>query len=232
VAITLTNVGHRLLRATTRIEPAGCAWAQAMDTGPLVVLGPTAVRVRLTPDTTGSCQLVVESNGGTSRLEVRAEAVAPSGPEPIRSSAVVVGVGIGTALRSWLGPIPLARRAGVMSMVMALSRLSVKAAGGGLAGAVVALAGVGLLVGLALAIRARRPSDALAGAIAGAGLGVGLAAGLDAAIAWLEPRLGVDGSWLAAVALWAVIGAGLGAVSRFVAPVQPVGSQSTQGGPS
>jgi hypothetical protein len=215
VAVSVSNVGHRLLRVTSTIEPAGCSWARVVDPGPIVILKPTPVRVRLEPDQTGSCWLVVDGNGGCKRVEF--QAIAGEARAEIASDTISKA---GWGLRSWLESIPLARRAAALGGSLALSRLGVIVAGGGLKGAVIALGGLGLAVGLTLTLRARRPSEAVSAAISGAGLGAGLAAGLDAAITWLEPRLGVGGSSLAAVALWAVIGAGTGVFSRFLAPVR------------
>ncbi|MDR3632926.1 MAG: FHA domain-containing protein [Isosphaeraceae bacterium] len=100
--IQVTNVGYRLLRSILRAEPASASWIVVppdVARGPVVTIDRSEVPIELhIPENWGQTLvggLVIESNGGTKRIEIRLER--PPALEAIPDAAEV------TSERSTLG---------------------------------------------------------------------------------------------------------------------------------
>ncbi len=236
-SVQVANVGHRLLRATARVEPPGLAWlkiAPELPGGafttvegidlPIEVTVPATLPAPLTAD------LVIEGNGGTKRVAVVLEAKAgpadPVGatPEPAGSSDLRLG-----ALIARQSP---GARVATWSLAALAVRLLIGVAGGSigedamiasgpeaprLGGVALALAAAGALAGAGLASRRGGPREAPTGAFAGGCAGVVAAAALVAACRSIEPLLGSWATSIPAVCLlWAALGAAPAAASMLV----------------
>ena len=244
-SVQVSNVGHRLLRSTARIEPAGVPWLALpteFDGRPFVAIEGVEIPVEVTiPETLPrplTAELVIEGNGGSKRVVVvleakstRAEFPADAGSEPDRSS--VGGPTIGELI---VRQRPVARVA-TWGMAALAIRLVIGVASGSigedamtasgpdsprLGGVALLLAVVGALIGGTLAVRRGGARDVPTGAFAGGFAGVIAASSLVATCRSVEPMLG---SWstsvIAVCLLWALIGSGLAALSTLVAKGTP-----------
>ncbi len=232
-AVQLTNVGYRLLRSTVRVEPASANWLGVPPEyrrGPFVTVEASEVPIEiqipeiLTQPLTGA--LVVESNGGTRRVEVRLER--PPGQDVIPEPSEAVATG-GITLRDIIEVYPPAQRFVFAIVGAVVLRCGAMAAGlfseGSASGVSLRTTGVLFaLVGALLAARAARRGgesrDVPPALFAGAFAGVLVAAVVIAICSAVEPI--VFGSmsrtlWLSA-ALWVVLGACFAGVSLVVVP--------------
>jgi hypothetical protein len=80
LSLRITNVGFRLLRSSVRVEPAEAKWVKLLARGegqPFQTIDQTEIPVEIElPETIDGVQravIVVESNGGTRRVEIRVE---------------------------------------------------------------------------------------------------------------------------------------------------------------
>jgi hypothetical protein len=233
--VQVSNTGYRLLRSTARVEPAGTAWikvAPELTRAPFVTVERTDVPIEVTmPETLAApmlAALVIESNGGTRRVEVRLErppardAIPEVGPEPPR---------LNLGLWELIEKQPAGMRLILGCAAAAGLRLLIAAGGifgGGepsprLGGAAILLAVLGCVLAASLALRRGELSDLLPSSFAGAFAGVLLAALTVATCRAIEPNLGpgLVGTTLAPAAIWAVLGAGLAALSGWLIPHQP-----------
>ena len=85
LSLRITNVGFRLLRSSVRIEPAGARWIKLLfggDGRSFQTIDQTEIPVEIElPETIDGIKravIVIESNGGTRRVEIRVER--PSDP--------------------------------------------------------------------------------------------------------------------------------------------------------
>ena len=226
--IQVSNVGLRLLRSRIKVEP-GAPWLKLDPTfngTSFATVESTEVVLEVeVPErlpTPLKATLLVESNGGSKRVEVILEArtaatdVAP--PDSSEPSPTV-----GPTLADWVRKQPPVARLVTWSFAAVLIRLLVGVASGSIGeDAMVAsgpevprLAGVAVLfaalgAGLCgwLAWRRGGPRDGLFGAFAGGVVGVMYAAAIVAACRSFEPLLGsLGGSIVAVSLLWAALGA-------------------------
>ncbi len=228
-SLRVANVGYRLLRWTARIEPPDAPWLRLRpghDHRPIQTIEQTELPVELelpeTIDRPLRGLIVIESNGGTRRVEVRVERPAEQLVIPAGASAGIVaspawgGRLLGKAARLGL----VARLAGGCLVAVALRLLvvimNVIPIGRGTAGLLeprlvsvsVVLSAAGVLLGLALVRGRGEVRDLPAAAFAGAALGLLTAAFWFAAVQSLEKILG---SWShsigALVVFWGAVGA-------------------------
>jgi hypothetical protein len=234
--VQVSNTGYRLLRSTARVEPAGTTWikvAPELSRAPFVTVERTDLPIEVTmPETLDApmlAALVIESNGGTRRVEVRLErppardAIPEAGPEPPPRLSL--------GLRELIAKQPAGPRLILASVVAGGLRLLI-AAGGifasgepspALRGSAILLAVLGGVLAASLALRRGETRDLLPSSFAGAFAGVLLAALMVATCRAIEPNLGsgLIGTTLAPAALWAVAAAGLAGLSGWLIPHQP-----------
>src|SRR5262249_50774064 len=133
-SLRVTNVGYRLLRCTARVEPPEARWVRLRpehDGQPFLTIDRTELPVELEPpqpiDRPLRALVVIESNGGTRRVEVRIERPAEQIVIPDGSGgAVFAGASsLMSGLRERLaGFSPAARIAGGCAIALGL-RLAV-----------------------------------------------------------------------------------------------------------
>lgn len=221
--VRVANIGYRLLRGTARIEPVGTPWlavgpefagkpfvtAEGIDL-PIDVASPESLAGPL------SATLVVESNGGTRRVNVVLEPPAPTDapfepePPPRRESN----------LSDRLARLPILSRLLVTGLVAAGLRLAIALVAGatvpGLAPISAVLALVGLNAGAFVAWRRGTWRDVPACGFAGAVAGVLLSTAYHAVCRVVEPIFG-QGT-LVVTLIWGVIGLALALVSAPLIP--------------
>ena len=226
LSLRITNVGFRLLRSSLRIEPAGARWVKLLAGGdgkafPTIdqIEIPVELELPETIDRVLRAAIVIESNGGTRRVEVRIERPADALPdaEPAAGLAVQEMPVLARQLRERLARVNLLARAVVCGggaagfrLVLALSSaLPIGGAGSSVAEpwiAAVALltVGLGVLCGLILAKRRGERRDLVTAGVAGGLLGLLSSAPLFSLLQCAERVLGPWSTSVAAVSLfWA-----------------------------
>jgi hypothetical protein len=241
MSLRVTNVGYRLLRCTARVEPPDARWVQLRpehDGRPFLTIEQTELPVELElPETTDRPRralIVVESNGGTRRVEVRIERPADEIVIPDAAGGAVF-----TGASAWMSRVtqriaglsPLGRIAGGCAIAIAL-RLVVSITnalpfvGAGapffaprLFSFAIVLVAAGVLAGLVLARGSGEPRDLPVAGFAGGALGLLAAAVWFAAVSSVERMLGSGSISLGAIALlWGSIGATVALVTVLLIP--------------
>ena len=254
--LKITNVGYRLLRGSARIENSGpprVRIAQVFPAASFQTIDQTDIPIEVElPEATAAPSstislgfVVIESNGGSRRIEVRLER--PSHPEGVPEASLSLGpidlMSWGRPLGERVASLSLARRLILAPLALALFRLLVLLAGfvpfpGGHTGTIgsgprlgaIALltAAAGLVAGAGWGARRGAGGERapLQGAFTGAVTGLFAAAVGFAVIQSLELPLGAwSSSPPAAIAFWAVLGLALAAISWLVLP--PPGTTPT-----
>ena len=239
--LRITNVGYRLLQSRARVEPAGSKRIripEEFSAKDFLTIDQTDLPVEIDlPDAGASASLgtvVIESNGGSRRIEVRFERPAASSAVPDLDSSPVPLDPL-----AWRKPLgerissqPLGRRLAWAVAMMVGFRLLVLLAGWlpigagatspleprtGAIAAVMAL--VGGLAGAAWGARGGSLGDAVPAGFAAAIAGIFAAAVGSAVIRSVESVLG---GWAASVPvvlfLWALLGGALALASWIVLP--------------
>jgi hypothetical protein len=246
--LRISNVGFRLLRSSVRVEPATSKSIQiAVDFSARTFATidhtdiPVAIELPENPVSKLLGTVVVESNGGTRRIEILIERPALVGGDSEGASGVrtVQPLPDSRQLIEFVSAQPTARRLLLAPLALVAFRLIVLVAGMiplGLPGAsrfeprlasmALLLAAVGALAG---GVSAKEPRDRLACGFTGAMLGVlGAAVGF-ALVRSVEALLG---SWAssppAALLLWASLGLAIALVSCVALPPSRVSSTSPQ----
>ncbi len=242
--VQVSNVGHRLLRSTARVEPPGLPWlkfAADCPVGSIATVEETSLPIEIVvPDALpGPLQgvLLIEGNGGTRRivvvLEARAAAVDPleaGEPEPSTSPG-------DSRFLALVGRQSMPSRVATWALAALALRLLVGVAGGSIGEDAMVPAGPEspslARVGLAFAVggsilgawAARRRGGAgemPSGGFAGACFGLVVASAIVAACRSVEPLLGAWSTSIAAVCLlWAALGAALAGASSLLTPKEP-----------
>ncbi len=223
--VQISNTGYRLLRVNARVEPPDTPWLSLVGSaqGALVTIDATelnfeVVLVEGTPIPV-TAYLVLESNGGVERVEVRIEAQAAQveqEPAPIAPSL---------GLRERLAPLSARQRmvgfaaaalGGRLAMMLADRVLPVTGELPGLLGASSLLAMLGAVLGIEFAWRRGEPRDVPAAGLTGAVVGLMAAAVLVAMARVVEP---IGGGWaVVSLAMWAVGGLLLAGLSVWTIP--------------
>jgi hypothetical protein len=238
--LRITNVGYRLLRWHARVEPAGTRWARLRpehDGRPIQTIDQSDLPIEVEiPETIGRpmvAAVVIESNGGTRRVELRIErpaeqVVVPEAAGGAESAFPLLREQLsGTLVR--LGPG--ARIAGGCAIAIGLRLLAMVIyalpfgaapahfAEPRLAAVSVVLVALGAFAGVALASRRGDRSDFPAAGFTGGALGL-LASALWFALLQSVER--VLGPWSTAIGavivIWGLLGAALALVSLVVVP--------------
>jgi hypothetical protein len=236
LALRITNVGFRLLRSSMRVEPEGARWVKLLsgaDGLPFQTIDQTEIPLEVelpeTIDGVLRAIIVIESNGGTRRVELRVERP----PDPM-FAAEAGGGGAGLEipilareLRTRVGRVsPLVRvavcacaGAGMRLLVGLMNAVPFVSSGSGLAepkinSVALFTVAAGVLSGLALAKRRGEPRDQFSAGLAGGLLGLLSAAPAFSMIQSAERVLGSWSTSIAAVCLfWGAFGAALALVS-------------------
>jgi hypothetical protein len=237
--LRVSNTGYRLLRCTARVEPAGMPWIRLRpehDGRPFFTIEETDLPIELEIperlDGPLSAAIVLESNGGTRRVEVRVDRPVPSA-EPLEP-AIGPGAQVSDQVQRWGAHLarlkPGVRVAwGALGAIAlrTLVGLSARVAGGPagssveprLASLALVLAVLGVVLGGILGSRRGDPGDPIPAGFAGGLLGLIGAAVLHAVVRSVE---GILGSWSASLwavgGLWAVIGAVVAGLTTFLIP--------------
>jgi hypothetical protein len=242
MSLQVSNVGYRLLRSTVRIEPAEARWVHigaGGDGQALITIDQSVIPVEVTlPETIEGllrALIVVESNGGSRRVEVRVERAldpmveAGAGAEAAVSELPVLA----KRLARRLSRVSAAARAvacgvgaiGLRLLVAAASALPFLGSGASTAeariGAVALVAvALGALGGILVGRTRGEARDVLPAAIAGGVLGLLFSAVLFSLLQTVERALGSWSSSVMAVCLlWGVLGVAVALLSLLVAPV-------------
>ncbi len=223
--VQVNNIGHGVLRGKVRIEPAGISWIR-LDSQAFALVESGEIAFDVAWDDRAilplKAALVLESDGGAARVEVRVESSSDVAPEEIPEADRLRG----GVLRSWIARQSATSRGISWTFIAILARLmiagspSLVASVGspGLAGPSLVFGLIGAIVALGLAARNRgdfrdMPSSAFAGSIVGAIL----ASILVATCRTIAPAAS---SWWVVVPIWAVLGAGLAGLSLLVVPAE------------
>ncbi len=236
--IRLANVGHRLLRSTARIEPAGTSWltlAPEFAGREILTVEETELAVEIAIpavlEAPLSACVVIEGNGGSRQVEVILEAKSALS-DPIGPADDAGRPPGGATLGELIARQSMASRVTSWALVALAVRMLVGVAGGSIGedgmiasgpgvpslGRVALAVGVtGAILGGLLATRKGGPREVPSGAFAGGFAGVIIASALVAACRAAEPTLGGWSPSVVAVCLaWALFGSALAGLSRFV----------------
>ena len=244
-SLQITNTGYRLLRTTVRLEPAGADWVRVpaeSARGPIVTVDQTELPIEIhipeTFDIPPIATLVLDSNGGTRRVEVRLER--PATAEAVPDAPTASGGPAGLGIRDLVARQPVGLRLVTWSVGALLLRVLVLVAGfvpGGasegarptLAGVAIMLAALGCLAAISFALNRGEPRDVPALGFAGGFAGVLAAALLVAACRTIEPTPGpgLAASPIVVCLLWGALGAALAGVSAILAPARSVAEGSS-----
>jgi hypothetical protein len=235
-SVRITNTGYRLLRTQARIEPASTAWLKLpgeLGRTPIVTVDhtdlPVEVEIPEVFDATPTAALVLQSNGGTRRVEVRLERPVAADVIPEASGPLETYADLG--LRALIERQPLGMRFLVGSLGALLLRLLVLVAGLVIASgagegrpplrpAAVLLGILGCVLAIRFAWKHGELRDVPAVGFAGGVLGVLGASLLVAACRTIEPILGsrLAGSGVVVCLVWALLGAIGAGVSAVTVP--------------
>ncbi len=243
LSLRITNVGFRLLRSSLRIEPADARWVRLLAGGDgkgFQTIDQTEIPVDLelpeTIDRLLRAVIVIESNGGARRVEVRIERPAEVLPDAAAAadSAVLEIPMVAKELLKRLERVSLLVRAvlcgggaaGIRLLLVFLSALWPGRAAGSLAepriaSVAVITVGLGVLSGLILAKRRGEARDFLTAGCAGGFLGLLSSAPLFSLLESVERVLGSWSTSVAAVCLlWGAAGAIVALLSQLFIPHQ------------
>ena len=237
-SLRITNVDYRLLRSTARVEPAASTTirvAAEFSARPFLTIDHTDIPVEIElpenarPTTLGT--VVVESNGGTRRIEIRLErpALNAATAEGANGSGPVDLVIDTRPLGELVAAQPVARRLILVPLALVVFRLLVLVAALiplGASGAsrfeprlgsiTLLLAAAGALIGI---VRGSEARDRAPCGFAGAMAGILAAAVGFALIRSVESLLGGwASSPFAALLLWALLGVAIALVSWLALP--------------
>jgi len=219
--IRISNVGYRLLRSTVRVESTGPGRARLLgggEDGSFATIDETDVELEIDlPEGGGEGALgaiVVESNGGSRRIEIRLE----------RARAEVVSLtdddsSAGLPPTDFAGLFSPARRLWLFPLVLVGAHVLTGGGESRLATLAVVGSVLGFLVGTALG--AARGGDVGASGFAGAAGGLLTSALAFAAVRSADGLVGPSfAAGPAAVILWALVGVGLALASWVAFPAR------------
>lgn len=213
--LLISNVGYRLLRSTVRVEPSSEGRIRLIGAETFATIDETGVDLEIDlPEGGGESSLgavVIESNGGSKRVEVRLE----------RAKAETIDVG-GDDSGPGFAPIDLgalvspSRRLWLFPLILVGAHLLI----GGKEPQLATLAAVGVVLGFFVgSALGARGGDAGASGVAGAAGGLLVSALAFAAIRSVGELAGASFSaGPAGVALWIAIGVGAALASWVAFP--------------
>ena len=244
-SLRVTNVGYRLLRCTARVEPPGTRWVRLRpehDGRPFQTIEQTELPIELelpeTIDRPLAASIVIESNGGTRRIEVRIErpdeqVVIPEAGRRgflrrFRSGENDLSRLSPGCTRGSGSPSPAAARSPCDSSLLVVNAVPIGHAAASLveprlSSFAIVLVACGVFGGAALASRRGERRDLPAAGFAGGALGLLAAALWFAVVQSVERVLGSWSTSIWAVALlWGAFGA-LFALVSIVRDPSPLG---------
>jgi hypothetical protein len=241
-SVRVTNVGYRLLRWTARVEPPGARWIRLRpehDSRPVQTIEHTELPVELelpeTIDRPHRAMIMIESNGGTRRIEVLVErpveqvAILDGDAGPVLANPARSGHLLRKVARLRPGVRLAAGVLGVIALRLLMVLMNLLPIGRGAAGPLeprlvsvsVVLIAAGVLVGFALVRGRGEPRDLPAAAFAGGALGLLTAAFSFAVVQSVERTLGTWSNSIWTLALfWGAVGAFLALASMILIPRQ------------
>ncbi len=252
--LRIANVGYRLLKSQARVEPAANVVfhiAPEFSAHPFLTIDQTDLPVEIeVPERASSASLgaiVIESNGGSRRVEVRLERQAPAGALPVE--IIATGGGVGSSLfdptsSAWplgafIAGMPLARRLALAPLALLVLRLLLALPGllplghspgsrrdePRLSAIALVFASLGAGTGLVLALRRRENRDLLPTVVAGGFFGLFTAAVGFALQQTVDSLLGGWASVLPVNLLfWTLLGVSLALVSWPILPFSAASS--------
>lgn len=213
-SLRISNVGYRILRSNVRVESSTPGRIRLVGDGSFATIDETDVELEIDlPEGGGESILgavVVESNGGSKRVEVRlerarAETITLADDPVPRLAPVDLGTLVAPSRRLWLFPL-----------ILVGAHLLIGGEEPQLSTLAVAGAALGFLVGSALGARG---GGAAASAFAGAAGGLLVSALAFAAVRSVGEMVGPSlSAGPAAVVLWVLIGVGLALASWVAFP--------------
>ncbi len=240
-SLRVTNVGYRLLKCTARVEPPGTSWVHLRpehDGRPFQTIEQTELPVEIEIperiDRPLRALIVIESNGGARRIEVRIER--PGDPVMIPESHLggalsEIPLQRASLSRKLAGLRPAVRIAvgcaGAIAIRLLVALVNLLPIGSGgasiwaprLSSFAIVLAAAGALVGLRLALGRGERRELPAAGFAGAAIGLLIAAVWFAVVESVERVLGTRAASIWSVGLlWGTIGALLALLSTFLIP--------------
>jgi hypothetical protein len=245
--LRITNVGYRLLRTSVRVEPAGgtrIAVPAEFSSKPFATIEHTDLPIEIdVPDRSAATTLgaiVLESNGGVRRVEIRLVRSAPEQVPVATADGLALPIdlaSLGRPLGERLATLSMKRRLLLAPLAMIAFRLllflgmlvapgvSGNAAEPRLAPLALVTAAFGVVMGLAWSLRRDSESSLVPTGFAGGMLGVLAGAVGFAVISSIEtlPGLPAD-SLVARLIVWAALGALAAPVSAVLVP--PVSSNT------
>jgi hypothetical protein len=250
-SLRVTNIGYRLLRCTARVEPPEASWVRLRPEHhghPFLTIEQTELPVELelpeSIDRPLRALIVIESNGGTRRIEVRIERPTDEIVIPEPGGSTVFSGGSIWAARleqsiSRLSPSVRIVAGSAVAVALRLLFLVVNALpffGDGVSLTAPRLfsfallwVAAGVLAGLALARATGEGRDFVAAGFAGGALGLLASAVSFAAVSSVERILGPWSTSIAAIALlWGLIGALAALMTVFRLPHRPDGRETAQ----
>jgi hypothetical protein len=243
--VVVTNTGYRLLRSTVRVESPKTDWMRVDPRyagQPFVTPEQSEIAIEVQiPETVTTplrAVLLVESNGGSRRVEVRIDPPLKAEPIPEVASAAVEPLAIAAGLSERIAAMSSVSRA-VTGGLGALMARVVLAAGDRisgmlclaepgtpmLGGSAVLLAVLGGMAAVRWVLKRGEGRDVPSAAFAGAFSGVLTAALAVASCRSIEPLFGslASSSTVFACALWLVLGGLAGWMTTLVLPrTQPL----------
>lgn len=234
-ALRISNVGYRMLRSTIQVEattPGAMRLATELNGKPLLTIDESELNVEIDlpedESTTNLGTIVVASNGGTKRIEVRIERPQVAAfPDAAVDAPILAGAPIGDRLaamplerRYWLFPLALV---GFRLLVDLSERLPLglppRGAGGPRLSAVAAVtSALGFGLGAVLGGRGGNRLDAAASGFAGAVAGLLISALGFALVQSVEGVMGSSSSTAVQMLVFGLIGAALAAASWIAFP--------------
>lgn len=230
--VQVANTGHRLLRSTVRVEPPGTPWLSVppeFSGRPIVTIDQTEVHFIVTiPEVYAgplSAALVVESNGGTQRVDVALEP--PAAREEIPEAGPIAPARVEWGLRDRIARQSIPSRLFGWGTIGFIFRCligvgSSPSSGLWLPAPALEMAFSFGVLGVIWALRRGETADAPAVGFAAAFAGV-LAAAVGVAVCrTIEPLFGpLAGSWIGVATLWVLIGVAAAGVSLWFIPAVP-----------
>lgn len=239
-SIRIANVGARLLKVRPRIDPPGVTWLAIESTAPtgeIPVIDAFDLRLELSaPEGQGlplQAALVLDSNGGTRRIEVTLDRAVSREPFTTLNSTTAREHGAIFSLRALVAQQPVKARLWTWPLTLGMARLLMVAGDRvvtpsgptppGLEGTALVGVCLGALAGALLALRRGVPLELPQCSFAAGLAGVLMSAIAVALCRSIEPALGpLASNPLVVVGLWGGIGLGLAFLSGRLLPQVPL----------
>lgn len=232
--IQINNTGYRMLRVRARLEPAPCTWLRIVgdNSSPLVTIDSVELVLEADlPETLTArkiCHLVLESNGGTSRIDIVLDPDHPSPPLDVpRTAAIGSSVFVDRVQK-----ISFVRRAALAAFVLVVIKVILGAShslvpslliGGQLGAIAIPLCALFGLLALGITLRWGSPRDLPWTGLTGVILGVMTSSLIEALDRVLLPI--TRGSSVGVGLSWAILGGLAACLSLWLIPFKNPSSE-------